>query len=443
MPTLQYQNDNKYAIGAFSDGLVKTAPASTYSESDFSFNVIALTPQAGGLQRCEVYPTSSAPGFLSDLDLIVTYSNTHATDVITLSNWTKLIQKFKIWIDNIAVFETDGVDANFLHLTRNLLLTSIDEGDYRTKWNNMLGETVQFSGLDVAGEVSTLAGTEARTITIPLSLLTGGLFKKLPLNKFKKITIEIGYRGLAVAGTASEVGTFSTNNTTAATNPHSSITTTDCKVRAKFQLYEDASIMPSVNTPYWRPLIQSEQYNVTTTLGGTITNTATFTCKLADQFAAHKRVLGLCIKCDTDGHTNYGTGVVGQVARPYGIKCTIKKGGKTYKELDYNQFLTQSVNFVKGLGATWLPACSDPADSDHIVAFHGNAVNFVSFLDEHVVSGDGMEYIGGISNDTSSTWSIDFTLQNSDGATYNTVTTVYCLYASLLQLHDGKVKVFA
>ena len=443
MPTIGYKSDSKYDIGHWSDGKVKSSPPSIYHESDFSFNVIAVTPQQGGTQRCDVFPTGSTRGLVSDLDLIVTFSNTHASDEVTLTNWMKLVQVFKVSIDNIPVWEANGVDQCFFHLTRNLLLNSLDEGDYRTKWNNMLGDTLQYTGLDVAGEVSPLAGTESRTVTIPLSLVTSGLLTKLDTARFKKISVEIQYRGVASSGTASTVGTFATNNTTAANNPHPYFVTTDCKIRAKYQLYDDQSIFPPISMPYWKPLVQMEQYSVTTTLGSSAGNTAAFTCRLADNFASHKRVLGLMLKMDTNGHSDYGTGAVGQVARPFCAKAVIKKGGKVWKELDYNQFLTQSVNFVKSLGAKWLPACTDPADSDHIVAFHGNAVNFVSFLDENLTRCDGVDHIGGISNDAHSAWSVEFTLNNSDGATYNTVTEVYCLYVNLLSLDAGKVKIFS
>ena len=449
MSTTQVASDAKNHVGASTDSLLVSTPATLYYENDFSFLPPSCAPGTGAIIRCDIYNTASVRGLLTSLDLNFDIDRATAGTFNILS-LVKCFDWMKIFIDNVELLWDSGTNISFLNYTRNMLLDSLDKGDYTNKWTEQGGVfnkpgDVWTEGFLAYRQASLFAptppGEKKVRATIPLDLLTSFLFNKWDTRLAQKISVEIKFRNNENSLQEQEFIT----NTSANTPVYGDLRIVNAFITQRMQLYTDAKLFRPISQMYMRPLVKTEKqifrlpaaFTKANAVIYTPLNPMTVNIRLADNFSIHKRILGLtfCFQPDYSAFTgNTAAEYCGLLGVPNSLGAIVSKGGKQVENLeDVNKFSRQSNHFLKCMGSHWVPRTAVSEDmsgygpivttnvssgtlANDIPLHHGIGGFTLSFLDRGLASTNAgnmgasakVDLIGGISNSVEEAWQVQF-----------------------------------
>ena len=469
MSTQKVASDPSYHVGTSTDVTIASTPASLYFENSYTSLPPSCIPSNGAIQRTDIFNTASVRGLATNFDLVIGIRNSAGLEA-HITHITKCWQWIKLYFDDVQVCWLDDVDCAYLCTTRNLLLQTNSENDYRNLWVSQgctPGTTFKpWSGAtNIVLEPVGSAPNNEGVCTIPLDYVFSNTLHKFDTALVNKISIEVKWR--AATGDPKTTGTFISNGT-GNTDPWPTIQITDSFVQQRLQLYTDQKMFKPLSQMYVKPMIKVERqvFKLSREVdGASVTDQAKAVIKLSDSFSYHKRILGLCLAL-TPKYTTYNGIVPGQMWMPAGCGAVIRKGGKELEQLlDIRKFDRQANHFLKCLGAQWIPPTDFQPDPllPPCVVYNANCGNFISFLDKNLMEGhtdmqmlDKIQLVAGISNDLSEAWSVEINLFNTLGQAvpgptatqYSDELQIYMIYTELLGLkaqpgRGAQVKIFS
>lgn len=472
MSTHKIATDPKYHIGTSSDVKIASVPAQLYYEQNFTTLPPVITPALGPTQRTDIYSTASIRGLYQHMDMVFDVENVNTTEALAICHITKMMQWMRVFLNDVQVLFMDDADCAYFCTTRNLVLQTNSQEDFRNHWIKQgtpvggPGGLQPFYNAETNIELqNSTTGLHRGRVTVPLDFILSNLFHKFDSALVNKISIEVKWPN--ATGDPGTTGTF-IRNRTANVDIYPDVRFTNSFIQQRMSLYQDQAMFKSLSEMYVKPMLNFERQQFTmsrSVTGATELDPAKVIIKLSDKYAYHKRILGLCLVMNPD-YPNFLTIRNGQCWQKRGCTATIKKGGKVLEQLDdVSKFNRQSNHFMKCLGAQWTPITDyvdtgNLADSGMPWWANGNAGNYISFMDRNITEGhsdmqmtDKIQLVSGVSNDLSEAWSVEIniwdTLTITNKSPWNDQLAVYMIYTELLGItpsttgQQSKIKVFS